>query len=79
MSDVTYFNYPFNQYTFSPASLKKVLLMQQGCDDFTRRPPGGYPLGYYGQPAPYSGGCCGGGFPPPFPGYGANAGLFVYQ
>ena len=32
MPDVTYFNYPYNQYVFTASQLKRVLLAQQGCD-----------------------------------------------
>jgi len=32
MPDLTYFNYPYNQYVFTASQLKRVLLAQQGCD-----------------------------------------------
>ena len=58
MPDVTFYNYPYNQYVFSAASLREKLLRQQGCDEWTRRPGPSY-----GQPGFYGagyGGCCGG-------------------
>jgi hypothetical protein len=31
MPDVTYLNYPENQYTFSSAELKRTMLAERGC------------------------------------------------
>jgi hypothetical protein len=45
MPDVTFYNYPYNQYVFTSAGLKRVLLRQQGCDEWSRRPAPGYGAG----------------------------------
>ncbi|NBP83184.1 hypothetical protein EBU60_04915 [bacterium] len=77
MSDVTYFNYPFNSYVFTPLSLRQKLLMQQGCDLPPRRLYGGGYGGCGGYGYGYSGCCAAQPCPPLPPVY--STGPFIYQ
>jgi hypothetical protein len=75
MPDVYFFNYPYNQYTFTASELKRVLLRQQGCDEWSARlPNSGGPRWIYGS----AGGCCGNGPTLPYP-CGPLTYPFVYQ
>jgi hypothetical protein len=79
MSEVTYFNYPFNQYVFTSQSLREKLLIQQGCDLLPRRLYGGAygGCGGYGYGYGYSGCCAAQPCPPLPPVY--STGPFIYQ
>lgn len=73
MPDVTFYNYPYNQYVFTSSELKKVLLRQQGCDEWSSRTNScAGPRWIYG-----SGSCCGGA-QLPYP-CGPLTYPFVYQ
>lgn len=80
MPDVTFYNYPYNQYTFTSGELKRVLLRQQGCDEWSRqRGPAHGALGFYGAGyGAYGGGGCCGGDRAPYPCGPLNY-PFVYQ
>jgi len=78
MPDVTFYNYPYNQYVFTSSELKRVLLRQQGCDEWSRgRGPvyGAAAPGFFGTGY---GGCCSGGCNLPYPCGPLNY-PFVYQ
>jgi hypothetical protein len=80
MPDVTFYNYPYNQYVFTSSELKRVLLRQQGCDEWSRRPGPGYGAGglYGAGYGNYGGGCCGAAAAQPYPCGPLNY-PFVYQ
>ena len=74
MPDVTFYNYPYNQYVFTSSELKRVLLRQQGCDEWSARSNcSGGPRWIYGSG---NGGCGGGTLPYPC---GPLTYPFVYQ
>jgi hypothetical protein len=78
MPDLTYFNYPYDQYVFTASQLKRVALAQQGCDAIPgylslsgpRYPP--YLYGFGG--AFFGTGCAVGCGNLPGPNYGAGYG-----
>jgi len=73
MPDVTFYNYPYNQYVFTSSQLKNALLLKQGCDEWSK------PLVVYanGKVSTGSAGCCNNGVSSYL--YGGSSSPFVYQ